>query len=220
MSELEAQWTSGHRHHFEEKHIRVETALRCLRLVKEDIDLSSVVDFGCGIGAWLKAAEMLGAQEILGLEGDYIRKNETVIPQERILAADLAEYAYDWKKHFSAAFTIEVAEHLPEASADRFCRALVNASDVVVFSAARLGQTGVGHINLQPLGYWIKKFWQMGYVPLEPFRPYLSGDESIYWWLRQNLIMFVNYSTFIRKPNLQRFARPLADFDLLYPNGF
>jgi hypothetical protein len=216
MSELEAQWTSGHKHHFEEKHIRVENALRCLNLVKNDIDLSTVIDFGCGIGGWLRAAEILGAREIVGLEGEYIHKNETVIPKEKIITADLAEYDHDWKKHFTTAFTIEVAEHLPEASADRFCAALVNASNVIVFSAARVGQTGVGHINLQPLRYWVKKFWSLGYVPLEPFRPFIAGDTSIYWWLRQNLVMFVNYSTFVGQPNLHRFARPHADFDLLY----
>ena len=214
---LAEQWIEGHRHHSADAVLRIENARKCLRLISSEVPFNSVIDFGCGIGGWLHAARDLGADTIKGLEGDYIRNAQTLISQDLIETHDLATYNFDWQKKFDVAMTIEVAEHLPESSADGFCRALTSAADVVVFSAARVKQTGLGHINEQPLGYWVAKFWRLGYVPLEAFRPFIGSDKNIYPWLRMNLVMFVNYSTFLRSPNLFRLARPLAEFDLLYP---
>ena len=185
-------------------------------LVPAEISFHDIIDFGCGVGGWLSAAKDMGAKSILGIEGEYIRQAHTVIPQEFIETHDLTTYNFDWKKKFDVALTIEVAEHLPETSADRFCRTLVDASDFIVFSAARVGQTGIGHINEQPLGYWVSKFWSLGYVPLEVFRPYLAHDKNVYPWLRMNLIMLSNYAMFLRTPSLHKFARPLCDFDRLF----
>jgi hypothetical protein len=214
---LAEQWSEGHKQHSAEKELRIENALKCLKLVRPLVPFESVIDFGCGIGGWLCAAQRLGAHTILGIEGEYIRDADTIIPQESIVTQDLSSYSFDWKKKFDLAVTIEVAEHLPESSADVLCNNLVNASDFVVFSAARVGQTGLGHINEQPLGYWVKKFWARGYIPLEVFRPYIAADKSIYPWLRMNLVMFVSYSSFLRSPKLLAYARPLSDFNHLYP---
>jgi hypothetical protein len=215
--DLEAQWLDGHKHHSADAAARIENARKCLRLLPPDMPFTSVVDFGCGIGGWLYAAKEKGAKSILGIEGDYIRQAQTLIPQDLIETRDLTAYNFDWKKSFDVAMTIEVAEHLPEKSADTFCKLLTDASDTIIFSAARVGQTGLGHINEQPLGYWVTKFWRLGYVPLELFRPYIADDKGIYPWLRMNLIMFVSYGTFLRTPSLRRFARPLRDFNHLYP---
>jgi hypothetical protein len=217
MSELAEQWSGGHKRHSEDRIRRLENARKCLRIVARDLEFRKVIDFGCGIGGWLQAAKDLGASEVLGIEGEYIRGAETIIPQECIETYDLSAYDHDWQKRFDFAMTIEVAEHLPESSADRFCNTLINASDFIIFSAARAGQTGIGHVNEKPLGYWVKKFWELEYVPLERFRPYIASDKSIYPWLRMNLVMFVNYAAFLSRPDLHRFARPLADFDHLYP---
>ena len=89
----------------------------------------------------------MGAKSILGIEGEYIREAQTIIPQDLIETQDLTVYNFDWQKKFDVAFTIEIAEHLPETSADTFCKLLTDASDVVIFSAARVGQTGLGHGN-------------------------------------------------------------------------
>ena len=113
--------------------------------------------------------------------------------------------------------SIEVAEHLPESAADGFCRTLASASDYLLFSAAIPGQGGVGHFNEQPLPYWVDKFWKLGFVPIEPIRPYIAEDRTIQPWLRQNLIMFIKYDALIRSDALLRFARPLCDFRLRYP---
>ncbi|MGB7101492.1 MAG: hypothetical protein WBD95_22335, partial [Xanthobacteraceae bacterium] len=79
------------------------------------------------------------------------------------------------------------------------------------------GQGGLGHVNEQPLEYWVKKFWTRGYVPLEVLRPFIGGDQTLYPWLLQNLVMFISYELLLRSEALRRFARPLRDFSLKYP---
>ena len=217
MMSLPEQWASGHKAHSAESAIRIENAYKCLRILKELFPFNRVVDFGCGIGGWLAAAQLHGASEIKGFEGPWILEAETVINKESIQIIDFSKEKLSLGKHFDLALTIEVAEHLPELAADGFVDSLVSASDRVLFSAAIPGQGGIGHINEQPLQYWISKFWSRKYVPLEPLRPYIASDRSIYPWLRQNLIMFISYDALIRSPTLQRVARPLGDFNLRYP---
>jgi hypothetical protein len=216
---LKEQWTGpgGHKAHSADSQNRIENAYKCLRILKETTDFTRVADFGCGIGGWLAAAQLLGATEIQGFEGQWIADAETVVPKDRIRISNLAEEVLDLKKRFDLAITIEVAEHLPEKAADGFVSTLASASDRILFSAAIPKQGGIGHINEQPLVYWITKFWQLRFVPLEMLRPYIAADRSIYPWLRQNLVMFVSYDLFIRSPKLHAFARPLTDFNFVYP---
>jgi hypothetical protein len=210
------QWRVGHKWHASQAEQRVEVAKRCLRLIKPLVSLESVVDFGCGIGAWLAAAKQLGAGTITGFEGEWVVSSPLVIPRDRIQIVDLAQQSVDLRKHATLAMTIEVAEHLPSEAADRFVRTLVCASDIVLFSAALPGQGGSGHINERPLMYWVRKFWAHGYVPLDPIRPYVARDSYIFPWIRQNIVMFANYDVAVRSPELMRFARPMGDFSLHY----
>ncbi len=199
--------------HSKDKAHRIENGLCCLRMTQDVAPFSSVVDFGCGIGAWLYAARELGAARILGLEGAWINDAETVIDRRHIQIADLAVEPPNFQKGFDLALSIEVAEHLPESAADDFCNALTQASDRILFSAARKNQGGHGHVNEQDLPYWIEKFWARGFVPLETHRPFFADNKQIFWWLRQNLVMFVSYAALIRSDRLLRFARPLSNFE-------
>ena len=212
----ERDWKAGHQQHNAERATRMANAHKCLSLIRAFMPLGNVIDFGCGIGGWLWAAEILGAMSVLGIEGDWIHGTDTIIDKERIRIADLGTSPPMFSKEFDLALSIEVAEHLPESSADGFVSALISASNRILFSAAIPQQGGIGHVNEQLLPYWVDKFWRRGYVPLEPIRPYIQSDTSIHFWLRQNLVMFVNYDEIIRVPDLMRFARPIADFRLHY----
>lgn len=209
-------WISGHKQHVDDKDRRRRNALKCLRLISEAVPMNSVVDFGCGIGAWLSAARELGATETLGIEGEWIRQADAVIPQDQIQIADLSKEWPHFEKRFDLAMSIEVAEHLPESAARSFTKALTNASDYVLFSAATPGQGGLGHINEQYIDYWIDFFWNKRFVPLDPIRPFVSTHLDIYPWLRQNLILFVSYTEFLRNEKLLRFARPISEIQRRY----
>jgi SAM-dependent methyltransferase len=63
---------------------------------------------------------------------------------------------------FDVAFSLEVAEHLPEALGKRLVSVLCR-SPIVVFTAAPPGQGGAGHINEQPKPYWVAAFAEQGH---------------------------------------------------------
>ena len=88
--------------------------------------------------------------------------------------------------------SLEVAEHLPDEAADAFVGNLVNAAEVVLFSAAIPGQKGVHHINEQPSYYWREKFNNYEYVEIDFIRPLIWGDARLPWWRRQNTTLFVH----------------------------
>ena len=95
-------------------------------------------------------------------------------------------------KPFELAQSLEVAEHLDHIFAANFVKLLTSLADVVLFSAAIPYQGGVCHINEQPPAYWAELFAKQGYVCLDFLRPSIWGDESVLWWYRQNLLVFVH----------------------------
>lgn len=205
-----------HRHHFGDREMRVLNATKCLRAVRAHIPFESVVDFGCGIGHWLEAARQLGARQVLGIEGDWIKATPNLLDPSEIRIADLATETIALHRAFDLAVSIEVGEHLPAASADLFCDNLVNAANVLVFSAAIIGQTGVNHINEQKPRYWVDRFWDRGFIPLELVRPAISGEPKMYSWLQQNVMVFMNHDLLHLTPRLAQFALPRRHFYVRY----
>ncbi|HUZ90376.1 MAG TPA: methyltransferase domain-containing protein [Methylocella sp.] len=149
----------------------------------------SVVDFGCGVGGWLREFERQGVSDYLGIDGDYVSRQMLKIPADRFRPADLREVS-DLGRRFDLACSLEVAEHLPEDRARSFVAALVKAAPVVLFSAAIPFQDGRGHLNEQWQSYWAKLFGEHGYVTLDCIRPAIHGDSRVEWWYRQNILVF------------------------------
>lgn len=152
--------------------------------------VESVLDVGCGAGAWLSVWKSYGAQ-ITGLDGDYVRADQLLIKQEEFVAADLrAGFALNRK--FSLAQSLEVAEHLPESVASLFVERLCHHSDMVLFSAATPGQGGENHINEQSYSYWRELFQQQGYAMYDPVRSTIAGNSTVKAWYRYNTFLYVN----------------------------
>lgn len=60
------------------------------------------------------------------------------------------------------AYCFEVAEHVPQALADRLVAFVASQAPLVVFTAAHPGQGGLGHVNEQPQSYWVSRFEREG----------------------------------------------------------
>ena len=121
------------------------------------IQPKSVIDFGCGIGTFLSVFYKTGITDILGIDGDYVDRNNLLIDKKYFLPRDLTQPMIIDKK-YDLALSLEVAEHLPESKANVFITSLCSASPFVVFSAAVPHQGGTNHINEQWPPYWINKF--------------------------------------------------------------
>ncbi|MFY0628962.1 MAG: methyltransferase domain-containing protein [Flavobacteriaceae bacterium] len=149
----------------------------------------SVVDIGCGLGNFLHVFKQNGVEEILGVNGPWVEKELLFkyIDQEEFLEWDLEkEIVLD--KKYDLAVNLEVAEHLNEKAADTIVKTLVNAGEVVLFSAAIPLQGGQNHINEQPLTYWEEKFSKHGYVVHDIIRSVIWDNDKIPFWYRQNMV--------------------------------
>jgi len=153
---------------------------------------ASVVDFGCGIGTFLKAFNQVGVKEILGLDGKWVDRNllKKYISENEFLETDLTQ-AVKLNRKFDIAICFEVGEHLPASSAKTFVESLTQASDVVVFGAAVPYQGGQNHLNEQWPEYWAALFQEFGYVQLDLIRPRLWNIAEVQVWYKQNVFAYV-----------------------------
>jgi SAM-dependent methyltransferase len=152
--------------------------------------VESVLDVGCGAGAWLNVWKSLGA-EVVGLDGNYVSDLDLLIQPGEFIATDLRrDFALD--RRFGLVQSLEVAEHLPESSAAIFVACLCRHSDMILFSAAPPGQGGENHINEQPYDYWREKFREQGYSMYDPVRASLAGDAAVKRWYRYNTFLYVS----------------------------
>jgi SAM-dependent methyltransferase len=160
-------------------------------LVLELVEPASVVDVGCGTGSWLATFRELGVERTRGVDGNWVPREQLQIPPEDFLAADLSA-GIPLDERFDLAVSLEVAEHLPEQSADKFVESLTRLAPIVLFSGAVPGQPGHGHINAQWPEYWIERFGRHGYVPIDALRPRIWADNSVKYFYRQNAILFAD----------------------------
>lgn len=153
------------------------------------INAKSVVDIGGGVGAFAAAFAYNGAEDHLVVDGDYVDRGQLLVPPERFVAADLTQ-PLDLGRRFDVALCLEVAEHLPEDTADVLLDTLERHSDVIVFSAAVPGQTGSHHVNEKPQSWWHLKFRERGFKAFDLVRPALWHDDRVAWWYLQNTLVY------------------------------
>jgi SAM-dependent methyltransferase len=163
-------------------------------LICDLIHPRSVLDVGCGRGAWLRAFREIGVDFIQGLDGDYVGRDALLIPSESFVSADLAKLT-KLPGNYDLAVCLEVIEHLSSQAGRNIVTALTEAAHVILFSAAVPGQIGTGHVNGQWPEYWRQLFETRGYRLLDPIRPRIRDDQRVAWWYRQNILMFASEKT-------------------------
>jgi SAM-dependent methyltransferase len=162
----------------------------------------SIVDVGCGTGTWLRVARENGIDDVLGLDGPWVRPGDLEIPPERFLAADLTAPP-DLDRIFDLVLSLEVAEHLPPAKAEDFVDRLTALGPVVVFSAAIPAQGGIGHTNEQWPEYWSELFARRGYEAVDCLREAFWSHDAVEWWYSQNLLLFARPAALDAVPGLR-----------------
>ena len=160
-------------------------------LLRAPLDIGSVLDVGCATGTWLRAWSEAGVGDIQGVDGDYVDRSRLRIDGSCFRSADLSQ-TLSLGRRYDLVQSLEVAEHIAAAHADRFVRNLADHSNgLVLFSAAPPGQGGEYHVNEQPLDYWREKFGSHGYRAFDAVRPSIAGDASISFWYRYNVLLYV-----------------------------
>ena len=153
------------------------------------IPVETVLDAGCGSGAWLSVWKEQGCA-VTGIDGDYVDRSMLLIDEAEFSPRDLTS-RFDLPARFGIAQSLEVAEHLPESAAAGFVDSLCAASDIVLFSAAAPGQGGENHINEQPYAYWQGHFERNGYAMYDAVRDGVLDDTTVMPWYRFNTFLYV-----------------------------
>lgn len=151
---------------------------------------TSLVDIGCGAGAWCSIWKSSGIPNVIGVDGSYVETDSLLIEESSFIRQDLSQ-SFTLDKNFSLATSLEVAEHIPEAKADIFLNNITQCSDIIVFSAAPPGQGGEFHVNEQPLQYWKSKFEKQGYCCFDPLRKKIYKNNNIEPWYRYNTLIYI-----------------------------
>jgi SAM-dependent methyltransferase len=156
------------------------------RFISDKYAPKHVLDIGCGIGAYLTLFKNLGATSITGVDG--VPAEATALADNEYIFHDLSQ-PLDLGRVFDLVICTEVAEHVDRDGADILLDNIMrHAGNLILFSAAEPGQPGHGHINCQPIGYWLEKFAARGWYPdlIDSF-----GIRSIATlsWLRRNLVV-------------------------------
>ncbi|WP_223838198.1 class I SAM-dependent methyltransferase [Streptomyces venezuelae] len=186
------------------------TAERVLPLVFDLARPSSVVDLGCGTGVWLAVARRLGAETVLGIDGEPAAGAGAgaglCIPPDCYLQRDLGHLVRLEGRRFDLALCLGVAEHLAPVRADSLVADLCALSGLVLFAAAVPGQPGGEHRNGQWPPYWRDRFQRRGYTLVDCLRTRLWDDPEIEPWCAQNAYLYASAERLAGDPRLREAA--------------
>lgn len=183
-------------------------AREVLRVLFDEIGTpNSMLDVGCGIGTWLAAASEFGCQVIHGLDGTVADQSQLVVSRNQLESID---FEGDWSvgNKFDLIISMEVAEHLTAAAADRLIRNMCESTDQVLFSAAIPRQPGQHHINCQWPSAWQAIFNKYGFQCSDQIRWKLWSNELVESWYRQNVFFASRARKDEAEPRLARVIHP------------
>jgi hypothetical protein len=197
------------------------SAATVLGLLYQDYKALSLIDVGCGRGAWLGEAERLGATSLQGMDGPWLSRESLLSRSIRFSSVDFEGTLPRLTQRFDLCISLEVAEHISADRAEPFIQYLCDASDVVLFGAAIKRQGGAHHVNEQWQSYWIDLFRAKHYECFDVIRPRVWCDPAVEWWYRQNTFLFVNQESrnaLLDRDQLRRLQSPI--FDAVHPANY
>lgn len=164
--------------------------VRCLETAIDTLGKpESLVDMGCAEGVlveWAKA------------RGIYAMGVDLAAPEDpSLVRADLC-VPIDLNRQFDWVLCWEVAEHLPEGAAETLVDTLVRHMKPmgrILFTAARPGQPGPGHIHCVAPEFWHRLFADRGLAHVQglssalrrrwltaaPRTPWYGMNVHVYW---------------------------------------
>jgi SAM-dependent methyltransferase len=121
----------------------------------------SSLDLGAGDGHYSQVLSEMGTDPAVAVE---VSPDALPVFGEGVqgMAHDLRE-PLDLERDFDLVICLEVAEHLPQESADVLCDTISrHCRGALLFTAAPPGQGGHGHCNLQPFSFWSSRLRSRG----------------------------------------------------------
>jgi hypothetical protein len=189
-------------------------------LVLKHYQVSSLVDIGCGRGAWLAEWQRAGVADSIGVDGDYIDRDALLISPGHFATHDLTK-PFDIGRRFDLVVSLEVGEHIDLGYTETFVDNLCRHADAILFSAAVPGQGGVLHVNEQKYAFWRQRFGARGYRLFDFVRSNLTSRLQVEPWYRYNSLFFARADAVDRLSDEARSAeitpdQPVPDYSPIY----
>ena len=159
-------------------------------LILERLSPSSVVDVGCGSGAWLAVFREHGVVDVVGVDAPYVEREALRIDPGSFVARDLSD-PFRLGRGFDLALSLEAAHYLPEDRAATLVESIAALAPAVLFGAAVPGQGGGPGRNRQWPAWWAALFARHGFRAEDWLRPRVWEDERVDWWYAQNTILYL-----------------------------
>jgi SAM-dependent methyltransferase len=166
----------------------------------------SVLDVGCGAGAWVRAYLEAGLGDVVGVDGSYVQPSQLMFSPARFRPIDVAR-PFQLGRRFDLAQCLEVAEHLDPQASETIVDNLTAHASMVLFSAAPPGQGGEHHINERPYEFWQELFERRGYRVFDFVREHILYRPDVEPWYRYNVMLFVHDDAIASLPACVRDTR-------------
>lgn len=147
---------------------------------------TTVFDIGCGPGIYVTSMRNRGI-EAFGADIDSRVDGKSYLENKSVFELD------DTKHQFVMSF--EMAEHISSDKNDMIVDAVYNKiadGGILVWSAAAIGQGGIGHINCQHKSFWQQKFIDKGLVYDENLHinllNHLTSGPRMGWLVNNSLV--------------------------------
>jgi glycosyltransferase involved in cell wall biosynthesis len=131
-------------------------ANRLAHWIKTELDPKSVLDIGCGPGIYVDSLQDCGV-DACGIDLD-----DRVHGKEHLTYQSLFDIT---DEHADTVICMEVAEHIEPELEDQVVEKIVGTvNHTLIWTAAAVGQGGIGHINCKDKQQWADKITRAGLV--------------------------------------------------------
>lgn len=170
--------------------LKRDSAAKVAEIISSHLSFRTVFDIGCGMGIYLEQFHRLG-KEPLGC--DFSVKGLGISPKEFTIFQADATRPIVLNRKYDLVVCFEVAEHINKRHSRQLVTNCTANGDTVLFTAAPVGQGGVGHINEQPYQFWIDLFGEQGFrledEQSQAMRAQMKS-ENVVFWIANNLMLF------------------------------
>lgn len=167
-----------------------EWAGNMVKSIMSHMNPSTVLDLGCGGCNFSNMFNDSGC-DVTAVDGSK-HAADTANKGVDFILHDLTE-ALSLGKKFDLVLCVEVIEHLEEAYENALLKTIVShADDWVVFTGAKPGQGGKGHVNCKELEYWEGKLEDRGVVVDHELTRAIQKEwrsRKVRWWYVEGLII-------------------------------
>ena len=158
-----------------------------VKTIVRDLDPKNVLDLGCGSCNFANKFKDLGCK-VCAVDGSSYAE-EFAGPDINFVHHDLTKELF-LGNAFDVVLCVEVIEHIEAKYEDTILQAITKHADCwIVFTGAKIGQGGIGHVNCREKEHWIEKFANLGFQVVESNRWETEWrKEKVRWWYVDNLL--------------------------------